>query len=126
MQIKNLMTSKVELVDFDTTLQEAAVRMRRLNVNVLPVREGPRLVGIVTARDIMNRAIAEGRNPAYTVVGEVMTMDIFFCYEDETAEEAARIMTERQVRLLPVANRERTLVGIISINDLTRTSPMVH
>jgi CBS domain-containing protein len=118
MQLKNLMTREVEVVDFNMTLQQAAAKMQSLNVGALPVREGMELVGMVTDRDIVIRAVADGRDPTFTSVAEVMTVELVYCYEDQTVEEAAKIMAEQQIRRLPVFDREHQLVGIVSLGDL--------
>lgn len=118
MQIKKLMTPEVEVAEYDMTLQQAATKMRTLDVGALPVREGAQIVGMLTDRDITVRAVASGRNPVQTVVADIMTVGLVYCYEDETVEQAAQIMAEQQVRRLPVLSRERSLVGIVSLGDL--------
>ena len=89
-----------------------------IDAGVLPVGENDRLVGILTDRDITVRAVAAGKEPAECKVREVMSPDIKYIYEDELVEDAARNMTELQVRRLPVLNREKRLVGIVSLGDL--------
>ncbi|MBI1878358.1 MAG: CBS domain-containing protein [Chloroflexi bacterium] len=118
MQIKDLMTRDVEVADYDITLQEAASKMKNLNVGVLPVRQATHIVGMLTDRDIVTRAVAEGWEPTQTLVAEIMTVGLVYCYEDETVEEAAKVMAEQQVRRLPVFTREQRLVGIVSLGDL--------
>jgi len=99
-------------------LVEAARKMRSLDVGMLPVCENDRLIGSVTDRDITVRAIAEGFDPRATKVRAVMTPGIVYCFEDQDAKEAAQLMEEKQIRRLPVLNREKRLVGIISLGDL--------
>lgn len=118
MQLKDLMTPNVEVVRPDTPLREAAERMRELNVGVMPVVEGERLVGILTDRDIAVRAVADGDDPNTTSVVDVMSRDVAFCYEDQALEEAADLMEQLQVRRLPILDRADQLVGIISLGDL--------
>jgi CBS domain-containing protein len=89
-----------------------------IDAGVLPVGENDRLVGMLTDRDITIRAVAAGKEPAECKVREVMSPDIKYIYEDELVEDAARNMTELQVRRLPVLNREKRLVGIVSLGDL--------
>lgn len=118
MQLKDVMTQDVEIVETDMTLQDAASRMDELNVGVLPVREGDQLVGMLTDRDITVRAVAAGRDPKQTKVGEIMSPDLIYCYEDQDVKDAAEMMATHQVRRLPVLSRDQQLVGIVSLGDL--------
>jgi CBS domain-containing protein/sporulation protein YlmC with PRC-barrel domain len=117
-QIKDIMTRNVEVVHPEATLWEAAQKMAALDVGPLPVCSGDQLVGMLTDRDITVRATAEGRDPKTTRVHEVMTPEVVYAFEDEDVSEAARIMTQEQVRRLVVLNQSKQLVGIISLGDL--------
>jgi CBS domain-containing protein len=112
------MTRGCDCIAPDNTLQEAARRMKDLDVGPLPVCFDDRLAGMVTDRDIVLRAVAEGRDPKTTRVRDVMTPHITYCFEDENVEEAARLMKDRQIRRLVVLNNDRRLVGIISLGDI--------
>jgi CBS domain-containing protein len=118
MKLSDLMTSSVVSVTADTTLQEAAEKMRAEDVGVLPVCEGDRLVGIITDRDLTVRGLADGRDPASSTVRETMTTDLVTCYGDEDAAEAERVMQERRVRRIAVLDREQRLIGVVSLGDL--------
>lgn len=118
MNIREIMSQPVELASPDDTIMEAAQKMADCDCGVLPVGENDRLVGMITDRDIVTRAVARGMSPEECYVREVMSPDIKYCYEDETAEDAARNMKTLQVKRLPVLNREKRLVGIISLGDL--------
>jgi CBS domain-containing protein len=118
MHVSEVMTKGAECVAPSTTLQEAARKMKNLDVGPLPVCENDHLVGMVTDRDITVRAVAEGCDPKTTRVKEVMTPDIVYCFEDQDVGEAARRMEESQVRRLVVLNRDKRLVGIVSLGDL--------
>jgi len=118
MQVREVMTPEVEVISPETTLAEAAQKMKTLDVGPLPVGERDRLVGMVTDRDITVRATAEGRDPKTTKVREVMTEQVFYCFEDESIEQAAEIMERAQIRRLMVLNRDKRLVGIVSLGDL--------
>ncbi|HJZ53305.1 MAG TPA: CBS domain-containing protein [Gemmataceae bacterium] len=119
MQVKEAMTRGAECIRPDTTLQEAARKMRDLGVGPLPVcGENDRLVGMLTDRDIAVRAVAEGKDPTRTPVKDVMTQGVSYCYEDEDLSEAARQMGEKQIRRLAVLNRDKRLVGIVSLGDM--------
>jgi len=118
MQVKDVMTRGAECTRPDATLREAAERMKGLDVGSLPVCENDRLVGMITDRDITVRATAESLPPLLGRVRDVMTPDLIYCFEDEDVAEAARLMEEHQVRRLVVLNRDKRLVGIVSLGDL--------
>lgn len=122
MQIRELMTRDVQVVAPSLPLSEAAVLMRNGDFGALPVGENDRLIGVVTDRDIITRAIAEGKDPKTTQVGDVMSEGIRWVYEDEDTDEAARRMQEGQIRRLPVINRDKRLVGIVSLGDFALES----
>jgi CBS domain-containing protein len=121
MQIQEIMTRNVELTDPNVTVRDVARKMRADNIGALPVGENDRLVGIVTDRDILVRAVAEDRAPGNTTVREVMSEKVYYCFEDDDAERAAQIMADHQVRRLPVLNRDKRLVGIVALADLGRS-----
>jgi CBS domain-containing protein len=119
MIVQDIMSGGAECTQPTTTLREAARRMRDLDVGSLPVcGEGDRLVGMITDRDIAIRAVAEGDGADMTFVKNVMTPGIIYCYEDQEVQEAAELMEKHQVRRLVVLNRDKRLVGIISLGDL--------
>jgi CBS domain-containing protein len=118
MQVKDAMTTSVETIRPDTSLHEAAERMKTLDVGLLPVCENDRLVGMLTDRDITVRAVAQGFGGTVGTVKDVMTPDVVYCFEDQDVQEAARLMQEHQIRRLVVINRDKRLVGIVSLGDL--------
>lgn len=118
MQLREVMTRDVEVIRPESTLVEAARRMKDLDVGPIPVCDDNRIVGMVTDRDIATRAVAEGRDPKQTRVRDVMTPDVIYCFEDDDVDQAARLMQERQVRRLLVLKRNRELAGIVSLGDL--------
>jgi len=118
MRIKDLMSSDVEVIRPETTVAEAAELMKTLDIGVLPVCDGGRLIGILTDRDIVVRGTADGFHPETMSAREVMTAEVVYCFEDQEVTEAGRIMKEKQIRRVPVLNREKQLVGIISLGDL--------
>jgi len=118
MPIKAIMTREVEVVHPESTLREAAQKMATLDVGPLPVCKGDEIVGMLTDRDITVRATAEGLDPKTTRVYEVMTPEIVFVYDDEDVSDAAQLMAEQQIRRLVVMNRDKQLVGIVSLGDL--------
>jgi len=119
MLVKDVMTARVECAHPDTTLREAARTMKKLDVGTLPVC-GPddRLAGIISDRDITIRAVADGLDPSTARVGDSMTPGIIYCFEDQDVSDAAHMMEQNQVRRLVVLNRDKRLVGIVSLGDL--------
>ena len=115
-QLKDLMSRDVKVVSPDTTIGQAAREMRDGDFGLMPVGEDDRMIGTISDRDIAIRAVAEGKD-AYTKVRDVMSEGVAWVYEDETVEQAAMIMSERQVRRLPVVDRDKRLVGIVALGD---------
>src|SRR5438876_10675455 len=118
MRVSDVMTRGVECTRPDATLQEAAAKMKSLDVGPLPVCDNDRLVGMVTDRDITVRAAAEGEAPADVRVRDVMTPEVVYCFEDALVVDAALLMQQKQVRRLAVLDRDNRLVGIVSQGDL--------
>jgi CBS domain-containing protein len=119
-RVADVMETDVRIASPEDTVQRAAQLMREADAGVLPVGEGDRLVGMVTDRDVAVRLVAEGRDPRQTRVREVMTPEVRYVFEDEDLDHVAENMAEQQVRRLPVVNREKRLVGVISLADLAR------
>jgi CBS domain-containing protein len=117
-RVGEVMSRGVRVASPDDTVQQAARLMREEDSGVLPVGEQDRLVGMVTDCDVAVRLVAEGRDPAKTKVREVMTPEVRYVFEDEDLGHVAENMAEQQVRRLPVVNRDRRLVGIVSLGDL--------
>jgi len=118
MQIREIMTREPVVIGPDMVLRDAAETMRDLDSGVMPVGQNDRLVGMLTDRDITIRATAAGKDPNQTRVEEVMTPDVVYCFEDDDARDAALKMEEHQLRRLIVLNRDKRLVGILSLGDL--------
>ena len=121
MKIMEIMTRVPELIDPDTSIRDAAKRMKDEDIGALPVGENDRLIGMVTDRDIAMRGVAEGRAPETTPVRDVMSEKILYCFEDDDIEDAAQCMAEHQVRRLPILNRDKRLTGIVSLADIAQT-----
>ena len=117
MKVSKCMTRDVELVNPTQTIREAAQMMADLDAGALPVQQDDRLVGMITDRDIAVRAVAQGKSPE-TPVRDVMSPEVLYCFDDQEIEDVSRNMGEVKVRRLPVVNRDKRLVGIISIGDL--------
>ena len=102
MLLKEIMTTDVEVIEPETSITNAAKKMRSLDVGALPVCDGRRLVGMVTDRDITIRATAEARNPDSTFVRDCMSPEIVYCFDDQDVEEAERVMQEVELRIYPM------------------------
>ena len=118
MQLREIMTRDVEVVRPETSVSQAAQKMRSLDVGALPVCEGPRLVGMVTDRNITIRAAAYGHHPNTTPVSHYMSSDLICCFEDQDIKEAEELMRQRRVRRLPILTREKQIAGIVALDDL--------
>lgn len=117
MVCRDIMTGSVKTATRETTLRDAAAMMREGDMGSVPVIDGGKLVGIVTDRDIVVRAIAEGKGPD-TPVSQAMTTEIFSVKPDDFAFEAIRLMGDKQVRRIPVVNEDGSLAGIIAMADI--------
>ena len=120
MRVSEAMTRDVKICTPGQTIREVAKTMQEIDAGAMPVGENDRLIGMITDRDIAIRAVGEGKGPE-TPVREVMSEHIHYCYDDEDLDEVAQNMGDIQVRRLPVVNREKRLVGILSLGDVART-----
>lgn len=115
-QLKDLMSRDVKVVGPEMSILDAAKEMRDGDFGMMPVGEDDRMIGTISDRDIAIRAVAEGKG-VDTKVRDVMTVGVSWAYEDDSVEHAAKIMSEQQVRRLPVVNRDKRLVGIVALGD---------
>jgi CBS domain-containing protein len=120
MKVSDVMSRDVEVLSPNVSVHEASRRMTKRDAGAMPVGEHDRLVGMITDRDIVVRVVAANRNPAETAVREAMTPEIEWCFEDEDLDDVAVRMSEHKVRRLAVVNRDKRLVGIVSVGDLAR------
>jgi CBS domain-containing protein len=111
------MTRDVRVASPGQSIRDAALMMLEIDAGSLPVGENDRLVGMITDRDIAVRAVAYGKDPL-TPVREAMTFEVKYCFDDEDTDEVAHNMGDLQIRRLPVVNRQKRLVGILSLGDL--------
>lgn len=121
--VSEIMSTDVQVIGPQDTLQQAAQLMDQLNVGSLPVCDGRQLLGMVTDRDITVRGTAAGMAPAQARVLEVMSQGVQWCREDQDTEEVMKTMADSQVRRLPVINVDRELVGIVSVGDIATKAP---
>jgi CBS domain-containing protein len=118
MTIKDIMSMKVEVVSPETPLHEVARKMLATDCGSVLVSKDDRLVGVITDRDMVLRCIAEARNPVETRAEQVMTTPVLYCRDSDTMEDVALDMTKNMVRRLPVLDKNKRLVGIVSLGDL--------
>src|SRR5204862_5326157 len=112
MQVAEIMTRDPEVLPSDFIMKDAAQKMQQLDVGMLPIRDGDRLVGMFTDRDITLRATAEGRDPTKTRVREVMTPEVVYCFEDQDVSEAAKLMQESKSGVCQFSIGKRGLSGL--------------
>lgn len=124
-QLKDLMSRDVKVIGPDMSIRDAAKKMRDGDFGMMPVGENDRMIGTISDRDIAIRAVAEGKD-AGTKVRDVMSDGIAWAYEDDSVEQAAMIMSEHQVRRLPVVDREKRLVGIVALGDFAVESSEIR
>jgi len=122
MQVREAMTETVRVADPDTLLPEIASIMRDEDIGAVPVVENDKLIGMITDRDIVVRAVAENRDLGVATAREVMSPGILYCFEDQRVEEVLENMAGQQVRRLPVVNRDKRLVGVVSLGDLSQAA----
>lgn len=114
--LKDVMSKNVQVISPDDSIMDAAKQMSEGNFGMMPVGENDRMIGTISDRDIAIRAVALNK-PATTTVRDVMSEGIFWAYEDDSVETAAKLMGQHQIRRLPVVNSEKRLVGIVALGD---------
>jgi CBS domain-containing protein len=119
MRVSEAMTPQVKICTPGQTIREVAKTMAEIDAGAMPVGENDRLIGMITDRDIAVRGVAEGKGPD-TPVREVMSEHVHYCYDDQELDKVAEDMAYVRVRRLPVVNREKRLVGILSLGDVAR------
>ena len=120
MLVRDVMTRDVAIVNVEETMQQAARMMAGMDAGSLPVGQEGRLVGMLTDRDIAVRGVADGKGPD-TKVRDVMSAEVKYCFDDQELAEVCENMGDLQVRRLPVVNRNKELIGIISLGDIARS-----
>lgn len=118
MLVRDAMTANAEWVAPDLPIREVATRMRGQHIGCLPVGENDRIIGMITDRDLAHRAVATGADPSATPAREVMSHRIVYGFDDDTLESAARLMREKEVHHLPILNRNKRMVGMLTMGDL--------
>ena len=123
MKVSEVMTPNPEIIRADETVLKAAETLAHGKIGALPVAKDDRLIGMITDRDIVVRVVAASLDPKKTLVEEVVSRETKYCYDDEDVEHVAENMNQLLVRRLPVMNRNKRLVGIVSIEDIKPRRP---
>ena len=119
MKLNEIMSSDVEIIHPSDTLQTTAQKMRDRDIGFLPVCDDDRLIGVLTDRDVIVRAIAEGMDPNVTIGRDLVTSPAIYCFDDQSVDEAAKLMHDNQIRRLVVLHRgDKRMVGVVSLGDL--------
>jgi CBS domain-containing protein len=122
MKVSEIMSRNVVCIGPDTTIKDAAEKMRSLDVGFLPVCEDGHVVGTLTDRDITIRHVADGQNPYRVKARDIMTPNALYVYEDEDVEEVARYMQEHEVRRVLIFDHAQQLVGVVSVGDISKVA----
>src|SRR5450759_1032637 len=120
-KLKDVMSRDVQVISPDGTIKAAAQHMRKGNFGMRPVGENDRMIGAISDPDIANSDVADGKGPS-TTVREVMSEGIVWAYEDDSVDDAVKIMSEHQIRRLPIVNADKRLVGIVALGDFAVVS----
>jgi CBS domain-containing protein len=118
MKLKEIMTSEVEVIHPNDTLQTAASKMHDRDIGFLPVCDGDRLIGVLTDRDLITRALAEGMESKAILGRDLVTSPAIYCFDDQSVDEAAKLMHDNQIRRLVILSRDKRMVGVVSLGDL--------
>ncbi|WP_309679266.1 CBS domain-containing protein [Polaromonas sp.] len=116
-KIRDVMSRDVKVISPDETIREAAQQMRDGNFGMMPVGENDRMIGAISDRDIAIRVVADGTDPGSSRVRDVMSEGIVWAYEDDSVDDAAKLMSKHQIRRLPIVDADKRLVGIVALGD---------
>ena len=120
--VKDVMSPDFKWMAPDSPISQVAQQMRDMDCGFIPLAENDKMIGMITDRDITVRAVAEGKNPEDVKARDIMTAKTYYCYDDQDVEEVCNNMGEIQVRRLPVVNRDKRLVGIVTMGDLAQAA----
>ena len=126
MKISEIMSRNVECIESDTSIKDAAEKMRVLDIGFLPVCEAGHVIGTLTDRDITIRHVADGQNPYRVKARDILTPNVLYCFEDQDLEEVGRYMQEHEVRRVLIFDLTEQLVGIVSLGDISKAVGEQH
>jgi CBS domain-containing protein len=118
MKVRDVMHSGCTYCGSNDSVMAAAQLMAKEDLGFVPVAENDRLVGMLTDRDIVVRGLAQGHDLTSAKIADVMSDHVYYCYDDQDCEEIAQNMGEMQVRRMPVVDRQKQLIGVVSLADL--------
>lgn len=118
MNVKQIMTGGVEMIDANATMADAAKKMRELDVGFIPVTSDGNIAGVLTDRDIVVRGVAEGMEPSSAKVSDIISSEVIMAYDDESVEDVEKRMADNKIRRIVVISRDDEPVGVISLGDL--------
>jgi len=118
--VKEIMSKHPDALSEDTTLKQAAQEMQKYDFGFMPVKHNEKIVGVLTDRDIIIRALAKGLDPNKTTLKDTMTHEIYFCHEEDDLKKVAKIMCDKQVHRLAVYDKNEKLSGVVSLGDIAR------
>lgn len=122
MKLREIMTNNVEVIHPNDTLQSTAEKMRDRDIGFLPVCDGDRLIGILTDRDLITRALADDMDSKTMLGRDLVTSPAIYCFDDQSVDEAAKLMHDNQIRRLVILSRDKHMVGVISLRDLAMSA----
>ena len=122
MKLREIMSDHVEIIHPADTLKTAAEKMRDRDIGFLPVCDGDRLIGVLTDRDLITRALADGLEADAVLGRDLVTSPAIYCFDDQSIDEAAKLMHDNQIRRLVVLSRDKQMVGVISLGDLAMSA----
>jgi CBS domain-containing protein len=120
MKISEIMTTNVECVDPETGIVDLARQMKTLDVGFLAVCENDRLIGTITDRDIVLRGVGSGRDINTSTARDVMSRGVYWCFEEDSVKDVSQRMREKEVRRMLILNKDKRLVGVVSIGDVSK------
>lgn len=122
MKVKDAMHKGVEWVPPSTPVADLAKKMREHDIGSIPVGENDKLIGMVTDRDIVCRGVGNGKDLSKLTARDVMTPNIVWCHADEDLDDATRIMETKKIRRLPVIDKNKRMVGMLSLGDISHSA----
>ncbi len=122
MKVREAMHKGAEWVSPDTSLVEVARRMKKFDVGSLPVGENDKLVGMITDRDIVCRAVADGADMTRLTAADAMTKGISYAKDSDDLEKALKKMSEEKIRRLPVIDKNKRMVGMLALGDISHAA----
>jgi CBS domain-containing protein len=117
-KIRDVMTPDIEVVTPEDTLKTAVQLMADLDYDALPVSDDKQLLGVITSRDVAVQVVAKNQGASEITVGEAMSSDVLYCFENEPVNTVARKMSDWWVRRLPVVKQNKRLIGTVTLGDL--------